>query len=224
MRVSVLEGHRLWASSYDTSINPLLALEDRVLPGLLPPAAANLFIDVACGTGRWMTYLRQRGAAVFGVDFCPEMIAEANKKQLLRNRVVLGDAATVPFANGIADISLCSFAAGYFCDLHSTMCEIARVTSGGGKVILSDLHPARLRDGWTRSFRLGDSVYEMEHADSSIDEFLRAAACAGLRVQATLEVCFGPEERALFQMAGKEHLFEQFRRIPALWIGIWIKS
>jgi ubiquinone/menaquinone biosynthesis C-methylase UbiE len=223
MRVSALEGHRLWASTYDADANPLLALENRVMRHLFYPTELNLFIDVACGTGRWMSYLRQRGGIVFGVDLCGEMLAQAKQKHTLRQCLVLGDAGNLPFATGIANVSFCSFAAAYLSDLRKSVGEMARVTAHGGKVILSDLHPARISEGWTRSFRLGASVYEMEHLNTSIEEFVSAADESGLRLQMQFESSFGEQERPAFRTAGKEQLFERLANVPAVWIGVWKK-
>ncbi len=163
MRMSALEGHRLWASSYDSTLNPVLALETRMLKQLLCPVASTCFIDVACGTGRWMTYVRRQGAKVFGIDFCAEMLAEAERKPELSGRSALAEASRLPFRSRIADIVLCSFAAGYLPHLNRALAEMAIILKPRGKLIISDLHPAAISAGWTRSFRRGDLVIEMQH-------------------------------------------------------------
>ena len=75
MYATAIEAHRRWAPTYDSRPNALLALEQRVLAGALPAAA--VFLDVACGTGRWMRYFAGRGAVVFGLDACEEMLLQA---------------------------------------------------------------------------------------------------------------------------------------------------
>lgn len=223
MRMSALEGHRLWAPGYDSTLNPVLALETRMLKQLLCPIASTCFIDVACGTGRWMTYVRQQGAKVFGIDFCTEMLTEAEKKPELSGRSALAEASRLPIRARVADIVLCSFAAGYFPYLNRAVAEMARILKPQGKLIISDLHPVAVSAGWTRSFRRDDLVVEMEHYHPSIDEFQSASEGAGLQLRIQIESGFGDPERSLFITAGKEQNFENVSAIPAVWIGVWDK-
>ncbi len=223
MVVSAQEGHRLWAQTYDTALNPVLALESRTLADLLCPVSGGCFIDVACGTGRWMQYLGKRGACAFGVDLSAEMLAQADGKRALRGKLVLADAGGLPFRDYAADATICSFAASYFPSLKQAVAEMARITRRGGQVIVSDLHPAAISAGWTRSFRLGEFVYEMEHSNPSLDEFLAAGYAASLQLDMQVEACLGDPERPIFRIAGKEHMFAELSRVPAIWIGIWNK-
>ena len=218
-----MEGHRLWAPVYDSKPNPLLALEGRVLRELLGPIPQRRFLDVACGTGRWMTYVHERGGIVFGADLCAEMLVEAHRKAVLRGTLVMADAGNLPFRSRFADVSLCSFAAGYLPNLDHAVAELARVTRTGGKVIISDLHPEGVSNGWTRSFRLGPAHYEMQHFAPSVDRLRNAGERAKLRFQNQFDTCFGPQERPLFIELGKERQFAQVSAIPAVWIGVWAK-
>ena len=80
-RVSAAEGYKLWAPAYDRDPNPLLALEERQLTPLLPDLKQKAVIDVACGTGRWLEKLMDRGArSGFGVDLSRAMLAVARTK------------------------------------------------------------------------------------------------------------------------------------------------
>ncbi len=217
MLVSALEGHRLWASTYDTAPNPLLALESRLLPEVVGPFASKRIVDVACGTGRWMRRMEAEGASVAGVDFCEEMACQVG------GRVALGDAARLPFAPAIADITICCLAIGYFRDLDCVVGEMARITRRGGRVIISELDPAAVAAGWTRSFRTGGVRYEMEHSAWSTQRIGAAARHAGLHAETQRQAPFGEPERGTFLAAGKGGAFEAYTRIPALWIGSWRK-
>ncbi|HEY7303741.1 MAG TPA: methyltransferase domain-containing protein [Bryobacteraceae bacterium] len=223
MRVPPLEGHRLWAPKYDEALNPVVTLESRLLADLLCPIAGKCIVDIACGTGRWMTHLCQQGASVFGADASAEMLAQAHAKRVLRGRLALADAASLPFCDRVADVSLCSFAAGYFSSLKTALSEMARITAHGGRVIVSDLHPAGIAAGWTRSFRVHGSVYEMEHLNLSLEEFRAAGRDAGLHLHIQMDASFGDPERLIFKAAGKTHAFSELSRVPAVWIGVWNK-
>jgi ubiquinone/menaquinone biosynthesis C-methylase UbiE len=224
VRVSALDGHRNWAASYDGGPNPLLALETRVVLERLSPLRASCFLDIACGTGRWMLRAQQCGSRVFGVDFCPEMLFEASRKPGLAGCLSLADACHIPFSNGAADLTLCSFALGYLPSLQQAMAEMTRVSRRGGRVVVSDLHPSALAAGWTRSFRSSGQVYEMDHYRQPMAAWEAAAESAGLALDWCLEAGFAEPEREIFRQAGKESSFSELSRTPALLAMSWIKS
>jgi ubiquinone/menaquinone biosynthesis C-methylase UbiE len=222
MHVSVMEGYRLWADSYETSPNPLLALENRLLQEMFRAVPSKCVVDVACGTGRWAAWFAGRGASVVGIDLCPEMLARGPAN--LHGRLALGRAETLPVSANTADLTVCSFAVGYFPDLQQAISEMARITKSGGRLVIDDLHPAAVAAGWTRSFRAGDCVYEMEHYLHSLDDLSTAARRAGLHLDSESHGYFGELERRVFETAGKAERFAQVTDVPAVWIGIWRKA
>jgi malonyl-CoA O-methyltransferase len=221
--VSAREGHRLWATVYDTAINPLVSLERRSMVELLENVRPKTFFDVGCGTGQWLQHFEAAGSEVFGIDASAEMLNEARKRPLLEARLILATAEHLPVARATADLVLCSLSLGYFEDIDLTFDEFARATKPGGYIAVSDVHPAALRAGWTRSFRLGDERYEIEHQLRTLDEIERAATNPGLRCKALRPIYFGLPELPLFRRAGKEHLFWHAKSVPALFAGLWEK-
>ena len=190
---------------------------------LLCGIRARRVIDVACGTGRWMLHFQNRGAVVFGVDASAEMLAQARQRPELRGHLILADAQNIPLANEAADLVLCSFAASYIPDVRKLLREMARITVPSGRVVISDMHEHAVTVGWSRSFKIGTSVYEIEHFRYSLDAMRSAAEETGLRLEAEAEAHFEEQERSIFHRAGKQHLYSQLRGIPAIWAGIWVK-
>ncbi len=223
MQVSASEGHRLWAPSYDSGSNPLLALESRVMEARLDPLRPATAIDVACGTGRWLLRFEQSGINVFGVDACEPMLAQALKHKCLWGRLALGDAERLPFRSSVADLVLCSLALGYFRDLARVFDEFVRVSKCGATIAVSDLHPAAGKAGWERSFRAGEHRYEIAYFVRSIEHVRSAASAAGLHLKALQSVRFDKPEYAIFKRTKKEEVFESVKQIPALFLGIWEK-
>lgn len=221
--VTPMEGHRIWAASYDAGPNPLLALETRLLLERLSPLRASRFVDVACGTGRWMLLAQQRGCQVVGVDFCPEMLLEASRKPGLGGRLGLADARGIPLADSAADLTICSFALGYLPSPHQAIAEMARVSRKGGRVVVTDLHPGALAAGWTRSFRSDGQTYEINHHLHPIATWVASAQSAALALDWVLEAPFAEPEREIFRQAGKDSLFPELSRIPALLAMSWTK-
>jgi malonyl-CoA O-methyltransferase len=221
MQVSVLEAHRIWAPIYESGANPVRALARRTVRSLLTPLRPLTVIDVACGTGEELLDFQKSGSVVFGCDACQEMLDEAGNKPLLRGRVVLADSEWLPFQGAVADLVLCSLSLGYFQNINRVFAEFKRIAKADGVVAVSDLHPQALDSGWTRSFRAGAEVYEIDHYRRSLEEISDAALWAGLRPKLSREVRFGDGDFDMFRAAGKAELFENARRVPALFIGLW---
>ncbi|MFZ0589269.1 MAG: class I SAM-dependent methyltransferase [Bryobacteraceae bacterium] len=223
MQVSAIEGYRLWAPIYDSGPNPLVLLERRSMRDVLKGLRPSKMIDVACGTGRWLLRFQEAGWDVFGCDGCEEMLSEARKILSLRGRVALADAERIPFRGSTADLILCSLSLGYFRDVRQVFREFARASKPGGLIAVSDLHPDALESGWTRSFKLGERRYELEHYRRTIREVHYAASDAGLRTKVFDSAHFGPSDLPAFQRAGREDLFKTSTAIPALFVALWEK-
>jgi malonyl-CoA O-methyltransferase len=221
--VSPIEGHRIWSASYDSDANPVLALDQRVLSERLGCLDGLRVVDVACGTGRWMSFAQSQGAEVIGIDLCREMLVAAARKPALAGRLVLSSAAELPLGDEVADRALCSFALSYFPSAAAAIGEMARITRRGGRVIISDLHPHAVRAGWTRSFRSGDQVYAIDHHNHAIRFAYLAAERYGLTLDWELSARFGAPEREIFIRAGKEPVFHEASRVPALRLLAWVK-
>jgi ubiquinone/menaquinone biosynthesis C-methylase UbiE len=220
-KVGAIEGHRLWSSNYDQALNPLLALEQRLLVPEINPLAGQRLLDVGCGTGRWMDIARERGARVAGVDRTRQILEVAGGKPRLSGQVALGDVLGLPFAASTFDVVVCSFVLGYLDDRDLSIREMARVVKPGGRFIISDLHPEALRRGWTSSFRDAKTIYEIERRQYELGDIQGAARTSGLQERKLIEAKFGEPEQPIFLQAGKADRFEEVREIPAVLVLIW---
>jgi ubiquinone/menaquinone biosynthesis C-methylase UbiE len=223
MRVSTIVGHTLWAPVYDGEPNPLLHLERRLMSALLKQLRPLRVVDVACGTGSWLIHFQRRGSDVFGIDACEPMLREARRNGTDHGRLVVAAAEHLPFRALVADLVLCSMALGYFHDLDQVFQEFSRVCRPGASVAVSDLHPAAIAAGWTRSFKREGHRYEIENRAHSLEEIARAAAAADLRKRRQVAGRIGDPEFPIFKSAGKEKLFSAVINTPALFLSLWEK-
>lgn len=221
VRLSAAEGYRLWSRTYDREPNPLIALEFRTLAPRLEGILGKAFLDVACGTGRWMMAAASRGAIVWGHDVCREMLAVAAAKPGLAGRLIEADSRNLPIRDESADLVICSFSIGYIRPLHPVFCELFRVTKRGGTVLVSDLHPGARQSGWRRSFRSESRVFEIESFPYTASELIAAGKSAGMRLRRILEPPLGEPELKLVRDAGKAELLDQVSAVPAVLILEW---
>jgi malonyl-CoA O-methyltransferase len=214
-----MEAYALWAESYEQSCNPLLILEERIVTPLLPPLGGKIVLDFGCGTGRWLHGLSDRGTLLrTGVDLSPEMLRQAVRKPSLAGLLVRGDSAELPVKDTSIDFAICSFAASYVDDLRRLASEAARVTKPGASLILSDFHPEAVLHGWTRTFRHGEDVIEVESLNRPVDLVCQTFASHGFELTKLFEPYFSEPERSLFRHSGKEDLFEDACRVAAIFV------
>jgi ubiquinone/menaquinone biosynthesis C-methylase UbiE len=221
MVLTASQGYEIWSPHYDSDPNPLLALESRLLTPRLGNLSGQTILDVATGTGRWMSYAASAGARSFGIDSSPQMLRVAAGKAPLASRLILGDARALPFRSGSADLAICSFALSYLPFATSALGEMARVSR---RIIVSDLHPAAMLTGWTRSFRSSGRSCKIEHFYHSLADLNRTAQAAGMQLEWTAEAAFDLPELPLFEIAGKRSLFDEVRRTPAVFAASWSKG
>ncbi len=223
MPLSPIDAHRLWAPTYDATPNPLLDLELRALSAKLAPWNYRRVADLACGTGRWMSFAASKGAHVFGVDLCCPMLERAAAKPALSSRLIHATADSSALASASFDLVLCSFAVGFLTKPAALILEMSRLAAPGGRIVVSDMHPTALAAGWKRTFRADDAIHEIDHTPYSESHLLEAASAAGLLFSRTYSFSFGAPERATFRRLGKLHLYEAAAGLPAVWAAIWRK-
>ena len=109
-----------------------ITAEQAVRPG-------DRVLDVCCGTGDLAVAARRRGAAsVVGLDFSPEMLERARRKD---GRIdwVEGDALALPFPDASFDAATVGFGVRNVDDLEAGVRELRRVLRQGGRLAILEI-------------------------------------------------------------------------------------
>jgi ubiquinone/menaquinone biosynthesis C-methylase UbiE len=216
-RVSVEEGYKRWAPSYDLDPNPLVNLEERKLTALLPELTGKRVLDLACGTGRWLEKVSANGAGLsVGVDLSTAMLTIAKTKAAITGRLTRADGEKLPFRASVFDLVMCSFAVGHIEDLGATARELARVTRAGADVFISDLHHEAYTRGWRTGFRDSRGSTQIETSSRTAEEIIRAFYTGGFECLTHVPLCLGEPEKPIFGLAGKGDLFRAACQVPAV--------
>ncbi len=204
------DAYRVLARDYGSAPNPLLVLEQRVMRPLLPRLDGATIADIAAGTGRWADDCAARGARAVAIDFCAEMLCQSHSHR------VCADASSLPLPDESCDLTLCTFALGYapWC-----FAELVRITRPGGVLLVSDLHPSAIARGWRRRFRVSGHTIEVRDHVYSISDLRHDA----IEQTHLLEPSVGEPERPFYVEAGREDLFEDASRNPAIFVARWIR-
>lgn len=213
--VSTAEGYERWAPHYDHDPNPLLAREERYLAPLLGSLRGRQALDVACGTGRWLTKLGGGGAAGVGIDLSLAMLRRAKAKPA-SSRLAAADCACLPFHSNAFDLAICSFALGHISNLDAMTRELSRVMKVGADVYISDLHPDSVAYGWRVGFRDDASAVQIETVAHSASEIVDTFCAHEFECVRREELWLEEAERPLFEIAGKLDSYATAQQIPAV--------
>jgi ubiquinone/menaquinone biosynthesis C-methylase UbiE len=114
---------------------------DRILDLVVGGRGSLDALDVGCGTGFLSLELAGRGHRVTGIDFAPQMLAEARKKaaaQGLAVRCEEGDAEQLRFAAGSFDLVMTRHVLWTLPHPEQAMDEWIRVLRPGGRLAVMD--------------------------------------------------------------------------------------
>jgi ubiquinone/menaquinone biosynthesis C-methylase UbiE len=198
-----------WAAVYDQQDNPLIALEERILPPLVGDVRGSNALDIGCGTGRWTARLVEGGARATGIDFSEEMLGRAHDRlaaivgddgfgddpELSQPSVVTNDLRPrliehdlkhpLPFYDSSFDLVLSALVLEHIGSLQMFFREAARVCRPEGRVVVSSLHPAMMLLDSQAEFCDQQSGHDIR-TDSyphQVSDYVMAALRAGLQIE-----------------------------------------
>jgi SAM-dependent methyltransferase len=183
----VVSGYAVWAASYDDPGNPIVALEQPAVWGLIDQRPAGRALDAASGTGRHAARLVALGHEVEGFDLTPEMLATARVNVPGAN-FREADLRSIPSRDRAYDLVVCGLALAHLPELGDAVAELSRVLAPQGRLIVSVLHPFLAALGWQAPFAGTDGrrgfvrEYPHTHAD-----YLAALGAAGLTLEELIE-------------------------------------
>ncbi|MGW9032712.1 class I SAM-dependent methyltransferase [Streptomyces sp. NPDC055722] len=200
------------AYSAENENNLLNAYYERpAMLALAGDVAGRRLLDAGCGSGPLSAALRDRGAAVTGIDASAGMLALARRR--------LGDDADLhvvdlsdplPFADGVFDDVVASLVLHYLEDWGPTLAEIRRVLRPGGRLIASLDHPFvayTITDprpdyfattSYTFDWTFNGQSFPMRFWRKPLHAMIDAFTTAGFRVSVISEPQPDPAARELF--------------------------
>jgi ubiquinone/menaquinone biosynthesis C-methylase UbiE len=161
-----------------------------LLARLVAAGPEDVAVDLACGPGTLALRFAKHVRWMCAYDLTPAILQRARQKAaqegLLRKLdFVIGDAQTLPFANGSLDLAVTSYSLHHISDPARVIREMARVVKRGGRVGLIDVivpedpkvRALNHRIEWIRDHSHGRSL--------TLAEFREMMDAAGLRLTAT---------------------------------------
>ena len=103
-------------------------------------------VDVGCGQGDVCVYAGRRGAAVVGIDICPQAVGQADSamsKVPARSwRPIISDCDPIPLPGGCATVVICTEVLEHVDDPGRFLAELVRLGAPGAQYVISVPDPA----------------------------------------------------------------------------------
>lgn len=214
---SIAEGY---AAENETSL--LNAYYER--PAMLELAGdvtGRRILDAGCGSGPLFAALRDRGAAVTGIDASAGMLELARRRLGADADLRVADLADpLPFPDDAFDDVIASLVLHYLQDWGPTLAELRRVLAPGGRLLVSVEHPFAITlaqrlagdkpdyfqtRNRTEEWIMGGQTARMSFWDRPLHAMTDAFTAAGFHLDVISEPPPAPAARDLFP--------EEFRTI-----------
>ena len=184
--VSAREGYDLWSETYDTTPNPVVAMDSRHTIDLLAPGDGELILDAGCGTGRNLKRLLLAGSEPVGIDFSFGMLKVAGREHPDVPLATADLELPLPFKALSFDAVLCALIGEHLSKLPDVLREFFRVLIKGGRLVFSVYHPVMSAAGIEANFDRSGVEYRLGAVHYSVEEhviLLENAGFKDIRVQ-----------------------------------------
>ncbi len=131
------------APFYNTILSAVHKRQGKELLNRLTPLQGKKVLDLGGGTGKLATQMASAGADVWLLDASPQMLKQASRV-LPNARLILGDAANLPFPHNSFDIITLVDALHHIRNQKDTLNECYRALLPGGSLYLLEFHPEYL--------------------------------------------------------------------------------
>lgn len=108
---------------------------DKVVAERLGSLDGAQVLDVACGGGKWLKLLAERGAQIAGVDIADRAI-DYCKQTVVQGEFHVAAAEEMPFESGRFDVITCMGSLEHFADKSRALGEMQRVAKPTAKFLL----------------------------------------------------------------------------------------
>jgi malonyl-CoA O-methyltransferase len=203
------DAYRLWAPNYDTE-NPVTMLDQMAVERLTPRVSQHALLDAGCGTGRRLPSADSEAPHLaIGIDIVPEML-RSGRGRSANHRLVCGDTEALPIAGGLFDTVWCRLVVGHLSTVVPSYREFGRVCRRRATIVVTDFHPSASAAGCVRGFHdVEGNAHVVEHNVHQLHDHEEAAASAGFRLDACLDMTVGSALAPAYEHAGKHDEYDE---------------
>lgn len=213
-RPGVRAGYDRWSETYDTTPNPVVALDRRFTLHALGAKAGHAILDAGCGTGVHLRRLCTAGSRAVGLDFSRGMlqVARRNAPGALLARADLNH--PLPIRRAVFDAVLSSLVSEHLTNLRRFFRESYAALRRGGRLVFSAFHPEPARAGVEANFEQDGTEYRLGAEPYTVGDYLNGIADAGFQNLEWHE--YGPDEALIMEVPWAA----KYRGLPLLLVVV----
>jgi ubiquinone/menaquinone biosynthesis C-methylase UbiE len=118
-----------------------------VLRSLVRTKRPQFVLEAGCGTGYWLSALRDIVPRIYGIDHSLEMLRKASDRNL-SGIILQATAGALPFRDCTFDLILCVNAIHHFEEIDDFVMEARRLLGPGGALTIIGMDPHHGHDYW----------------------------------------------------------------------------
>ncbi len=180
-RVEVRKGYDLWAETYDTTPNPVVAMDARHTINLLAPQPDEQILDAGCGTGRNLRALTAVGSQAVGLDFSLGMLKVARRHNPHAPLLEADLQKPHPLRARCFDAVLCALIGEHLSDLPTVFREAHSTLKPGGRYLFSVYHPELAAAGKEANFEREQVEYRFGAFRYTVADYMNLLDDAGFK-------------------------------------------
>jgi malonyl-CoA O-methyltransferase len=180
-RVEVRQGYDLWAETYDTTPNPVVAMDARHTINLLAPEPEEQILDAGCGTGRNLQALTRAGSQAVGLDFSLGMLKVARRNNPQAPLLQADLQKPHPLRAACFDAVLCALIGEHLSDLPTVFQEAYAALKPRGRYLFSVYHPELAAAGKEANFEREQVEYRFGAFRYTVADYMNLLDDAGFK-------------------------------------------
>ena len=180
-RPGVREGYDRWAHTYDTTPNPLVALDRRHTMTALSPRAGEQVLDAGCGTGIYLATLSATGSRAVGLDFSRGMLRVAQQRAPQAALAQADLNRQFPVRPRAFEAVLSALVSEHLANIRRFFGVAFSALRAGGRLLFSAFHPELANAGIEANVERDGTEYRLGAERYTVADYLNSISDAGFR-------------------------------------------
>ena len=215
------QAYDLWATSYDSQLgNLMLTLDEAIFSSLLNSVAITnkTVVDVGCGTGRhWNKIFQQRPLQLTGYDVSDGMLKMLKTKFPDADFHKLSGNQLSHTADNTTDILISTLTIAHIKNIGAALQEWNRVLKVGADILITDYHPAILKQGGKRTFSYNNKTVAIINHTHSIEKIRSLAGALNWTTIQFEEKKIDDEVKHFYEKKGAAAIYELYKGLPVIY-------
>lgn len=142
------------------SVSPLEGVSS-FLKNIVETDSPRTILEVGCGTAHWLKELSNYECQLFGGDYSPGMLKQANTKQFKNIHLFNTDANLLPLKQNSFDLIICVNAIHHFANKEKFIIDAASLLRSNGILSIIGLDPRDTNVDWSL-YKYFDRTYQID--------------------------------------------------------------